>query len=176
MRKFTISLPGLKGVGGRRAVDGLGSRASRDDGPACRDSLPGAKAQDGIGVAGVGQRGVDTADRENLLEGRSDTSVDGGRDERLEGGDVDGLPFVVVGCSRGVGHVVDFGRGFGGVFVDKSYCVVGYGGGHYRSGHLGFGVVAGQVYRTGLVVPPTAVVDQVVTSLNSRAVGVRTTC
>ena len=35
----------------------------------CWQGLPRAKAQDGVGVAGVGQRGVDAADREHLLEG-----------------------------------------------------------------------------------------------------------
>ena len=141
MGEFAIRLPGLKGVGCRRAVDSLGRCASRDDGPACRDSLPRAKAQDGVRIARVGQRCVDTADRKNLLEGRCDASVDCGRDERLEGGNVDGLTLVVARRSRGVAHIVDLGRGLGGILVDKGYRVVGYGRGHDRSGHLGLGVV-----------------------------------
>lgn len=66
MGEFAIRLPGLKGVGCRRAVDSLGRCASRDDGPACRDSLPRAKAQDGVRIARVGQRCVDTADRKTF--------------------------------------------------------------------------------------------------------------
>ena len=96
--------------------------------------------------------------------------------ERLEGGDVDGLPLVVVGRSRCMGHVGDFGRGLSGVLMNKSDRVVGYSGGHDRSGHLGLCVVIGQVYRPGLVVPSGAVVDQVVPGLDSRTVGVRAPC